>query len=60
VLQTQDLKASQKKKSCIRINIRELNKVPIIGLSILYMLDYILYNVIFVPGPSMMFYVTCD
>ena len=40
ILQTQELRASQKKEPCIRINIRELDRVPNTGLSSLYMLDY--------------------
>ena len=40
LLQTQDLRASQEKESCIRVNTRELIRVPSTKLSILYTLDY--------------------
>ena len=40
MLQTQDLRVSQKKESCIKVNTRELNGVLSIELSTLYILDY--------------------
>jgi len=36
VLQSQDLRVGQEKKSYIRVNIRELDKVLVIKVSILY------------------------
>ena len=39
LLQTQDFKASQKKKSCIKVNTRELDKELCTRLSTLYILD---------------------
>ena len=35
-----DLGVSQEKKSCIRVNTREINRVPSTKLSTLYTLDY--------------------
>ena len=40
ILKTQELRASQEKESCIKVNIRELDGVPNTGFSTLYMLDY--------------------
>jgi len=40
MLQTQDLRASQEKEPYIRVNTRELDKVPSTGLFTLYTLDY--------------------
>ena len=42
MLQSQDLRVGQVKEpcTCIRVNIRELNKVLVTKLSAFYMLDY--------------------
>ena len=40
MLQTQDLRVNQEKRSCIQINIRELDGVFSINLSTLYILGY--------------------
>ena len=40
MLWTWNLMVDQKSKPCIKINIRELNRVPSTELSILYMLNY--------------------
>ena len=40
MLQTQDLRTSQKKELCIQVNIKELNRVSSTGLFTLYMLYY--------------------
>jgi len=39
LLQTQDLKVSQEKEPCIRVNTRELNRELCTGLSTLYTKD---------------------
>jgi len=40
MLQSQDLKVDQEKKSCIKINTRELDGVSSIELPILYIISY--------------------
>jgi len=40
MLQSQDLRVDQEKEFCIKINIRELDRVPSIELSTLYILSY--------------------
>ena len=40
MLQSQDLRVGQEKKSCIKVNTRELDEVSSTELSILYILSY--------------------
>ena len=40
MLQSQDLRIGQEKKSCIKVNIRELDEVSNTELSTLYILSY--------------------
>ena len=40
MLQSQDLRVGQVKKPCIRVNTRELDRVPNTNLSTLYMPGY--------------------